>query len=49
MQRGEKDFATKASVNAEKNFFNDFLGYFGEKKKLRSDAMKKTCHLLILC
>jgi len=32
MQRGEKDFAKKASVNAEKSFFNDFLG-FSEKKK----------------
>ena len=34
MQRGEKDFAKKASVNVEKRFFNYFLGCFGEKKKL---------------
>jgi len=36
MQRGAKDFAKKASVNAEKSFFNDFLGWFGENKKFGS-------------
>jgi len=34
MQRGETDFSKKACVNAKKSFFNDFLWYFGEKKKL---------------
>ena len=32
MQRGEKDFATKASVNAEKNFFNDFWSVLARRK-----------------
>jgi len=36
MQRGEKDFSKKACVNAEKSFFNDFLGWFSEKKKFGS-------------
>jgi len=36
MQRGAKDFANKASVNAEKSFFNYFLECFGEKKKFGS-------------
>jgi len=44
MQRGEKDFSKKASVNAEKSFFNDFLGCFGEKKKFGSFAVKKIRH-----
>jgi len=37
MQRGETDFSKKASVDAVKSFFNDFLGWFSEKKKLRSE------------
>jgi len=32
MQRGAKDFAKKASVNAEKSFFNDFLGVLARRK-----------------
>jgi len=32
MQRGEKDFAKKTSVNAEKRFFNYFLGVLARRK-----------------
>jgi len=32
MQRGAKDFAKKASVNAEKSFFNDFLSVLARRK-----------------
>ena len=32
MQRGEKDFAKKASVNVEKRFFNYFLGVLARRK-----------------
>jgi len=36
MQGGAKNFSKKASVNAGKSFFNDFLGSFSEKKKIGS-------------
>ena len=34
MQRGEKDFSKKACVNAEKSFFNYFLGVLVRRKNL---------------
>ena len=40
MQGGAKDFAKKACVNAEKSFFNDFLGVSARRKNLVVSATK---------
>jgi len=40
MQRGEKDFAKKACVNAEKSFLTIFWGVLARRKNLVVSATK---------
>jgi len=40
MQRGEKDFSKKASINAEKSFLTIFWGVLARRKNLVVNGLR---------